>query len=190
MDIGLYFGSFNPIHIGHLIIASHVLNETSLQKVWFVVSPQNPFKTNRELLNEHKRLELVRKSIAGDKRFFVSDIEFHLQRPSYTVNTLSYLRDNYSQHRFSLIMGSDTFNDLDKWKNFRQITNSYKILVYPRPGVNINNKTRAKIGIMHAPLLDLSSTKIRELIRKGKSIRYLVPEKAWKEIERNRYYKK
>jgi len=190
MNIGLYFGSFNPIHNGHLIIVNHVLNETGLQNIWLILSPQNPFKTNDELLNENKRLSLIKKSIRGDKRITVSDIEFQLSLPSFTINTLGYLKENYPQHIFSLIMGSDSFQTLHKWKNFKAIISDYKILIYRRPGFEIENKINAKIKILNAPLLGISSTEIRKLIKEGKSIRYLVPEKAREEIERNHYYNK
>ena len=189
MQVGLYFGSFNPVHSGHLIIANHVLNETSLQKIWFVVSPQNPFKSH-ELLNEKQRLSLVKKSIAGDKRFFASNIEFGLPRPSFTVNTLTSLKKKYPNHKFSIVMGSDSFTELHKWKDFELIIKTCKIFIYRRFGFEINNLFNAKIEILNAPFVDISSTEVRRLIKKGKSIRYLVPEKARREIEKKNYYKK
>lgn len=190
MDIGLYFGSFNPVHIGHLIIGNHVLNETLLQKIWFVVSPQNPFKTEATLLSGNKRLALVNKAISGDKRFQASNVEFKLSKPSFTINTLDYLGEKYPKHRFSIIMGSDNFLNLNKWKDAKKIANNYKIFVYPRPGTKIQNTLKAKIKILKAPLLDISSSEIRGMVKEGKSIRYLVPEPVRKEIERHRYYKK
>ncbi|HEV8285541.1 MAG TPA: nicotinate (nicotinamide) nucleotide adenylyltransferase [Chitinophagaceae bacterium] len=190
MKIGLYFGSFNPIHTGHLIIANHILNETDLQKIWFVVSPQNPFKTNESLLHENKRLDLVKKSIADDERMMASDIEFNLSKPSYTINTLTYLQENYPDEEFFIVMGSDSFQGLYKWKNAETIIKEYKILIYQRPGFETENKLQAQIEVLNAPLLDISSTEIRELITKEKSIRYLVPDKARKEIEKKGYYKK
>lgn len=190
MDIGLYFGSFNPLHTGHLIIANHVLNETSLQKIWFVVSPQNPFKNEDDLLSANKRLALVKRALLGDKRFFASGIEFKLSKPSFTINTLDHLIGKYPKHRFSIIMGGDNFLNLNKWKNARQIANKYEIFVYPRPGIKIQNTLKAKIEILKAPLMNISSSEIREMVKEGKSIRYMVPEPVRKEIERNRYYKK
>lgn len=190
MNIGLYFGSFNPIHTGHLIIANHVLNETSLQRLWFIVSPQNPLKDRAVLLSARKRFDLVKKAVSADKRFFVSDIEFHLSKPSFTINTLSHLRKKYPEHTFSIIMGSDSFDELYMWKDFSRITNSYKIFIYPRQHSKIRKRRNADIEILNAPLLEISSTKIRELIKEAKSVRYLVPEKVRKEIERNGYYKK
>src|SRR5688500_17203696 len=121
MRIGLYFGSFNPVHSGHLIIANHILNETELEKIWFVVSPQNPFKTGAGLLNEYDRLHLIRLATEDDTRIKASDIEFDLPKPSYTINTLAYLDEKYPDHQFSIIMGSDSFQNLHKWKNYEVI---------------------------------------------------------------------
>lgn len=189
MNIGLYFGSFNPIHQGHLIIASHILNETDLHKIWFVVSPQNPFKKSDTLLNEYHRLHLVQKAVEGDDRMKASDVEFNLPKPSYTAHTLSHLKDKYPQHRFSIIMGSDSFQNLPKWKNAEAIIRHYPILVYNRPGFEAKNTIDAEATILNAPLLDISATHIRQLIAQGKSIRYLVPEVVAVEIEAAGYYK-
>lgn len=190
MKIGLYFGSFNPIHSGHLIIANHILNETDLQKIWFVVSPQNPFKPSSTLLNEYDRLHLVLKAIEDDDRLRGSEIEFSLPKPSYTSHTLSYLSEKYPAHSFTIIMGSDSFQNLDKWKNSEAILKNYPIIVYRRPNFEILNDLGAKITIMKAPLLEISATHIREAIQQGKSIKYLVPEKVEKEIEKSGFYKK
>jgi len=188
MNIGLFFGSFNPIHIGHLIIVNYILNETDLEKIWFVVSPLNPFKTDDLLLNEFHRFTLVKKAIEDDERMIASDVEFQLPRPSFTVNTLTRLKENYAGDRFSVIMGSDGFQNLDKWKNFETIINNYKILIYRRPGFEVENKINAEIEIVDAPLLNISSTEIRRLIKRRKSIRYLVPEKVREEITKRGYY--
>lgn len=190
MNIGLYFGSFNPIHIGHLIIASHVLNETELKKIWFVVSPQNPFKINNQLLDENQRLQLARLATENDNRMKVSDIEFGLPRPSYTIDTLTHLKEKYPEYNFSIIMGSDSFQNLDKWKNFEMIAKEYSILVYKREGFEITNKHGAKIVELEAPLLQISATHIRKLVKEGKSIRYMVPEIVREEIEIRKFYKK
>jgi nicotinate-nucleotide adenylyltransferase len=190
MKVGLYFGSFNPIHIGHLIIASHVLNETSLQKLWFVLSPQNPFKHSATLLNEFDRLHLVQKAIEGDDRLRASDIEFALPKPSYTSHTLAYLKEKYPAYEFSIIMGSDSFQNLGKWKNAEAIIQHYPILVYERPGFPVENTLGANVQVLKAPLLEISATHIREAIQQGKSIKYLVPESVEKEIAANRFYKK
>lgn len=190
MKIGLYFGSFNPVHIAHLIIASHVLNETGIEKVWFVISPQNPFKEESNLLNEYHRLHLVRVATEDDNRIKASDIEFSLPKPSYTVTTLAYLSEKYPEHEFSIIMGSDSFQNLAKWKNYEVIVKNHRIYVYKRPGFEIENHIGAMLTILDAPLLQLSATQIRRNIGEGKSIRYMVPDKVLDEIERSNYYRK
>jgi nicotinate-nucleotide adenylyltransferase len=190
MKTGLYFGSFNPIHSGHLIIANHILNETGLKKIWFIVSPQNPFKKNDKLLNKYDRLYLIQEAIEGDTRMKASDIEFNLPLPSYTINTLTYLKEKYPDHEFSIIMGSDSFQNFHKWKNFEIIVRDYKMIIFKRPGFEVLNKTNADIKVLDAPLLEISSTEIRDLVKRGKSIRYLVPETVREEIERNRYFRK
>ena len=190
MKVGLYFGSFNPIHVGHLIIANHILNETDLQKVWFIVSPQNPFKRSETLLNEYERFHLVKKAIEGDDRLKASDIEFSLPRPSYTVHTLAYLCEKYPEYRFSLIMGSDSFQNLDNWKNADAIIKNYPIIVYNRPGFEVKNDRGADVQIMKAPLLEISATYIRELVLRGKSIRHLVPPSVEEEITTYNFFKK
>ena len=189
MKIGLYFGSFNPIHIGHLIIANHILNNTDLKKVWFVISPQNPFKKEASLLNEYDRLYMVQKAIEDNNRLKAVDIEFSLPKPSYTVNTLAYLQEKYPAHEFSVIMGSDSFQNLGSWKNAEVIIKNYKIIVYKRPKFETNNKWKATIEVVDAPLLEISATHIRKLINEGKSIKYLVPEKVEKEIVKNRHFR-
>ena len=190
MKIGLYFGSFNPIHTGHLIIANHILNETDLQKIWFMVSPQNPFKKSESLLNEYDRLHLVQKAIDGDDRLKASDIEFTLPKPSYTVHTLAYLVEKYPTYQFSIIMGSDGFQNLDKWKNAEVIIRDYPILIYERPGFKVDNTLGARVQLMKAPLLEISATYIRKLITEGKSIKYLVPTAVEEEISSFNFFKK
>lgn len=190
MKIGLYFGSFNPIHTGHLIIVNHILNDTELEKVWIIVSPQNPFKTSTGLLNEYDRLHLVRVATEDDTRIKASDIEFNLPKPSYTVNTLAYLAEKYPEHEFSIIMGSDSFQNLSKWKNHEVIVSGYPIYVYKRAGFEIENSLNAKMKIVDAPLLQISATQIRQLIKQGKSIRYMVPPRVMEEIEKGGYYRK
>ena len=189
MNIGLYFGSFNPIHIGHLIIANHVLNETTINKIWFVVSPQNPLKESKTLLNEFDRLHLVRLATQDDNRIKCSDIEFNLPKPSYTSNTLIFLAEKYPEHQFALIMGSDSFQNLDKWKNYEAIINNYSIYVYKREGYDIRKAFGIVPLILNAPIIQISASQIREHIRSGKSIRYLVPEIVREEIESRKFYK-
>ena len=190
MKIGLYFGSFNPIHVGHLIIANHILNETDLDKIWFVVSPLNPFKESDNLLNEYDRLHLVQKAIESDNRLKASDIEFSLPRPSYTVHTLTYLKEKYPNYRFSIIMGSDSFQNLGKWKNADVIIRENPVIVYKRPGFDVDNSLNVQLTVMNAPLLEISATHIRELIRSGKSIKFLVPPSVEEEILASGLYKK
>lgn len=189
MKIGLYFGSFNPIHVGHLIIASHVLNETDLQRVWFVVSPQNPLKKSDTLLNEYDRLNLVHKAVNEDDRFKASDIEFNLPRPSYTVDTLAYLRERFPKDQFSVIMGSDSFRNIERWKNPEEIVKQHEIIVYERPGfpVEVNNPA---VHVLKAPLLEISATHIRRMLAEGKSIKYLLHPKVEEEILKGGYYQK
>ncbi len=189
MNIGLYFGSFNPVHCGHLIIANHILNETAIEKIWFIVSPQNPFKTSSTLLNEYSRLYLLKLATEDDPRIKVSDIEFGLPKPSYTSITLAHLQEKYPEHQFSIIMGGDSFQNLHKWNNSEYIIKNYPVYVYPRPGFEINNHISAKLTIVEAPLLQISATQIRQWIKDGKSVRYLIPEKVREEIEKGSYYK-
>lgn len=188
MPIGLYFGSFNPIHIGHLIIANHVLNVTAVKKVWFVVSPQNPFKKAASLLNEFDRLHLVQKAVETDPRFKATNIEFSLPKPSYTANTLIYLQEKYPGQEFQIIMGSDSFQNLTNWKNADFVINNYKLIVYERPNVEVAAIANADVLLLDAPLLEISATHIRQLVREKKSIRYLVPQVVEEEILANRYF--
>jgi nicotinate-nucleotide adenylyltransferase len=188
MKIGLYFGSFNPIHVGHLIISSHIVSNTDLDEVWLVVSPQNPFKNSQTLLNENHRLNLVRTALDGEKKIRASNVEFKLPKPSYTINTLTYLKEKYPNNDFVIIMGSDSFQNFPNWKNALLIAKDYPVYIYKRPGFEISNPLNAAIKIMQAPLLEISSTHIRNLLATGKSIRYLVPDNVKDEIEANHYY--
>jgi nicotinate-nucleotide adenylyltransferase len=189
MKIGLFFGSFNPIHHGHLIIANTMAHYTDLQQVWLVVSPHNPHKRQESLLHEHDRLDMVEKAVAGNNRLKASDIEFHLPRPSYTIDTLTYLQEKYPQHEFALIMGGDNLTHFKKWKNYEQILTYYQILIYPRPYVQATElDTHPNITFVTAPLMDISATFIREAIRQNKPIKYLVPESVEEYIFRKKFY--
>ena len=172
MKIGLYFGSFNPIHHGHLIIANHALQTTNLKEVWFVVSPQNPFKLAHSLLNERHRLQLVKTAIEEEKGLKACDVEFFLPKPSYTSNTIVYLKEKYPQHHFAILMGSDGFQNIDSWKNAAYLFENAEFYIYPRPGFEFVEKKSVKTNVLDAPLLQISSTHIRDLIAEKKSIRF------------------
>jgi nicotinate-nucleotide adenylyltransferase len=189
MKIGLFFGSFNPIHHGHLMVASYIANHTDLQQIWLVVSPQNPHKTQSSLLNEYDRLHLAQLAIENDNQIKVSDIEFKLPKPSYTIDTLTYLQEKYPQHQFFVIMGGDSFQNLPKWKNFEALVKNYQFIVYRRPGFDIVDDYGAKMQYLEAPMLELSATLIRNNCKEGITIRYLVPEDVRLEIERCNYFK-
>ena len=187
MKIGLYFGSFNPVHTGHLIIASFVANNTDIEQVWLVISPQNPLKP-QALLNEYQRKHLIDVAIEGESKLRTSTVEFTLPKPSYTIDTLIYLTEKNPEHTFTVIMGSDSYSNLNKWKNYKVILKDYNILVYTRPGFEVGD-TPPNVTVLQAPLLQISSTHIREMIRKKQSIRYLVPDVVKEEIEKGSYYR-
>jgi nicotinate-nucleotide adenylyltransferase len=188
MNIGLYFGSFNPIHMGHLIIANHIVEHSQLDKIWFVLSPHNPLKESHTLLNEYDRLHLVELAIKDNNRFRASNIEFSLPKPSYTIDTLTYLREKFPLEKFTVIMGSDSFQNLPRWKNYEQLIAQYPIIVYRRPGFEVDAQQPSNITVLSAPLLEISSTHIRSMIKEGKSIRYLVPDAVVAYIKDNKYY--
>lgn len=188
MHIGLYFGSFNPIHIGHLIVANHIAENSEVDKVWFVVSPHNPLKEANSLLNEYHRLHLVNLAIENNSKFRASNVEFSLPKPSYTIDTLTYLAEKFPLEKFSIIVGSDSFQNIHRWKNFEQLIANYSFIVYKRPGFEIEETHGAKIVVMEAPLLQISSTYIRQQIKERKSVRYLLPDSVFTYIDENRYY--
>ena len=189
-NIGLFFGSFNPIHTGHMIIANIMAENTKLDKVWFVVSPQNPFKPAKGLLHEFDRYEMVKAAIADNYKLQVSDVEFTLPKPSYTIDTLTVLVEKNPHKKFSVIIGEDNLANFEKWKNHDQILQLYGLYVYPRPDVtNSNLKRHPNVTLVEAPLLDISATYIRQCIKDNKSIRYLVPEPVEQLIRLRSFYK-
>jgi nicotinate-nucleotide adenylyltransferase len=189
MKIGLFFGSFNPIHHGHLIIANLIIEHTELDQIWFVVSPQSPFKKKGSLLKEQDRLYLVQLAIEDNPNFRATDIEFRMPKPSYTIDTLVYLKEKYPQHTFSLIMGEDNINQIDNWKNGKIIKREHTIYVYKRDVENTQIYNDEKIKTLNFPYLDISATYIRTLIKDKKSAKYLLPEKVWKYIEDYKLYR-
>jgi len=192
MKIGLYFGTFNPIHTGHLIIANHMAEHSSLDQVWLVVTPHNPFKKKSTLLDDHHRLQMVFLATEDYPKLKPSDIEFKLTQPNYTTNTLAYLQEKYPAYEFSLIMGEDNLNSLHKWKNHEVILNNHDIYVYPRIDKS-GDAVQVSTGRIHridAPIVEISSTFIRDMVRAGKNIRPLLPEKVWHYVDHNLFYKK
>ena len=187
--VGLFFGSFNPVHIGHLVIANYMANFTELEEVWFVVSPQNPFKEKKSLGNMYDRLEMVNLAIENSDKLLASDIEFHLPQPSYTIDTLTHLSERYPNHEFVLIMGEDNLAGLHKWKNADILLRDYKIAVYPRPGYDGGKlKKHPSVTVTDTPLMELSSTFIRKAIKERKNIQFFTPEKVLDFIDKKGLY--
>jgi len=189
-QVGLFFGSFNPIHVGHLIIANHIVQNSPLQEIWFVVSPQNPFKSKSSLLDERQRLYMVNLAIEDNYQLRSSSVEFDLPVPSYTVDTLAYLQEKHPKDQFSLIMGTDNLESLNKWKNYTVILERHALYIYTRPGYQAANwKNNANIHFCEAPQLHLSSSFIREQIQAGKSVQYLLTERVHRYVEEMNFYK-
>jgi nicotinate-nucleotide adenylyltransferase len=187
---GLFFGSFNPIHNGHLMLAKYILNEYDLNEIWFVVSPQNPLKDKKSLLDEHHRLQLVRLAVEDEPRFRASDIEFKLEKPSYTINTLVHLKEKYKKH-FVLLMGADSALSLKKWKNYEAILEAYEVYVYPRIGDDTEAIMKHKnIKIIKAPQIEISATYIRQAIKAKKDVRFLLSEKVYQYVKEMHFFEK
>lgn len=193
MKIGLYFGTFNPIHIGHLIIANHLAENSDLDQIWMVVTPHNPHKKKSTLLDDYHRLEMVHLATENYPKIQPSDIEFKLPQPNYTINTLAHLQEKFPNHEFSLIMGEDNLNSLHKWKNYEVILQNHSIIVYPRlhsGEIDSQFINHPKIHKIDAPIIELSSTFIRESIKNDKNVVPMLPNKVWEYVEHNLFYKK
>lgn len=187
--IGLFFGSFNPIHIGHLIIAEYMLEFTDLAEIWFVISPHNPLKEKKTLLDDHHRLAMVNIAIEDNYNFRASSIEFKLPRPSYTIDTLAHLYDRYPDKDFVLIMGTDSLSSLKKWKNYKQLLEYYTMYLYPRPGDDGGEfRNHSNVKLFEAPLMEISSSFIRKAVRAKKNVRYMLPPKVYEYIKEMHFY--
>jgi nicotinate-nucleotide adenylyltransferase len=190
MKTGLFFGSFNPVHLGHLVIAQYMANFTALDEVWMVVSPHNPLKNKKGLSNSYDRLEMVKLATENSLQLKVSDIEFGLPHPSYTIDTLTYLAEKYPQKEFAIIMGADNLSSFKKWKNYEVILKNYQVYVYPRPGINIEEwKNHPAVIITDTPQMDISSTFIRKAFKEKKSIQYFVPDTVLAFMEGKNMYR-
>lgn len=191
MKIGLFFGSFNPITIGHLIIADYMAENTDLKKVWLMVSPHNPLKEKKFLLNDYDRYHLVQLAVEDNPKLIANNTEFRLPQPSYTVTTLLHLSEKYPQHEFVLIIGSDNLETFHKWKNYEAILNHYSIYVYRRKEkIKSELVNHPHVKIIDAPLLNISASLVRTMIKNGQSVRYLLPEKVYEYIKTMKYYQK
>ncbi|MBN2272839.1 MAG: nicotinate-nucleotide adenylyltransferase [Bacteroidales bacterium] len=189
MKIGLFFGSFNPVHIGHLAIANYMVEFTDIQQLWFVISPHNPFKPKKTLLEDYHRRTLMQIALDKEDRFRISDIEFSMPKPSYTIDTLTYLKEKHPAHTFVILMGSDGLPAFNKWKNYQLIEEGYQRYVYPRPGYPVDPARHKNLVLVNAPLMDVSSSFIRKAINEGKNVRYFLPEKVYDYIEEMYFYK-
>lgn len=192
MKVGLFFGSFNPVHVGHMVLANYMLGFTDLEKVWFVISPHNPHKSKASLLHERHRLQMVQIAVEDDNRIRASDVEFKLPQPSYTVHTLAYLKEKYPEHEFVLIMGADNLLGFHKWKNYEEILKHHELYVYPRqdsaPETELARNSRVKL--IPAPRIEISSTMIRQAVRDKIDIRHFLPPAVWEYMKEMHFYEK
>lgn len=191
--VGLFFGSFNPIHIGHLILANYILENSDMNEVWFVVSPQNPFKDKKMLLNDHNRLDMVELALKNYPNIKASNVEFSLPKPSYTIDTLAYLNEKYPKYSFSLIMGEDNLKSLHKWKNADYLIKNYHIIVYPRVSEGEAKasayQNHENISLIKAPIIEISATEIRNMIKENKNVRPMLPPEVFEYLDGSSFYK-
>ncbi len=191
--IGLFFGSFNPIHIGHLILANYILENSDMDELWFVVSPQNPFKDKKSLLTDHNRLDMVQLAVKNYPKMRASNVEFSLPRPSYTIDTLTYLKEKYPNYSFALIMGEDNLDSLPKWKNAEKLMSDYQIIVYPRTFEGEKKDSEylqhENISMVNAPIIELSATEIRNMIKEGKNVRPMLPPEVFEYLDGSSFYR-
>ena len=191
--IGLFFGSFNPIHIGHLILANYILENSDMDELWFVVSPQNPFKDKKSLLTDHNRLDMVQLAVKNYPKMRASSVEFSLPKPSYTIDTLTYLKEKYPNYSFALIMGEDNLDSLPKWKNSEKLMSDYQIIVYPRTFEGEKKDSEylqhENISMVNAPIIELSATEIRNMIKEGKNVRPMLPPEVFEYLDGSSFYK-
>ena len=191
--IGLFFGSFNPIHIGHLILANYVLENTDMDELWFVVSPQNPFKEKKSLLKDHNRLDMVQLAVKNYPKMRASNVEFSLPQPSYSIDTLTYLKEKHPDYHFALIMGEDNLKTLPKWKNAQTLIENYQIIVYPRLSNDSEEEKKmalhANISLIKAPIIELSATEIRKMLKEGKNVRPMLPPEVFEYLDGSNFYR-
>lgn len=191
--IGLFFGSFNPIHIGHLILANYILENSDMDELWFVVSPQNPFKDKKSLLTDHNRLDMVQLAVKNYPKMRASNVEFSLPKPSYTIDTLTYLKEKHPNYSFALIMGKDNLDSLPKWKNAEKLMSDYQIIVYPRTFEGEKKDSEylqhENISMVNAPIIELSATEIRNMIKEGKNVRPMLPPEVFEYLDGSSFYK-
>lgn len=192
-SVGLFFGSFNPIHIGHLILANYILENSDMDQLWFVVSPQNPFKEKKSLLSDYNRLDMVELAIKKYPKMRASNVEFSLPQPSYTIDTLTYLHEKHPETDFCLIMGEDNLKSFHKWKNYQKLVDHHQIIVYPRH-YNEDRETspnlrHPNISIIDAPIIELSATEIRRMIKSSKNVRPMLPPEVYEYLDGSNFYK-
>ena len=190
---GLFFGSFNPIHIGHLILANYILENSDLEELWFVVSPQNPLKDKKSLLKDHNRLDMVQLALTNYPKMRTSNVEFGLPKPSYTIDTLTYLQEQHPEKSFTLIMGEDNLENLHKWKNYKILLERYSVLVYPRLFEGRKNEANPEIdyhniSTVSAPIIEISATEIRQMIKDGKNVRPMLPPEVFDYLDGSNFY--